>query len=306
MGIFLHDAIPKQWKLSDTNKNNFQNFLNYNEFLSHYETFIPLQEKNMNGYYQYQKEKEFFVCFQGMFTYVKSFFQGDYNTIIGNDKNDFNEELSNIFNRFNFLMLFSLMIDYIEELSDDESSIASQANYLFTLLEVQKKITQTMSIELCTKLFYDLLFDHIEAFIDTNWIYQTNKLTDKLSKQKEREKQTIIDSLESKTEDARLVTVQMQNHGLSNYYHSATDSHLSHINSKEYSSLLENERAEHAKELFNDHQSEIEVAEKYGIDTSLIFPKTQIEKEDNFYPQIDSDREHEGDDDEIEGNYKEN
>ena len=48
---------------------------------------------------------------------------------------------------------------------------------------------------------------------------------------KEREKQGIIDLLESKTTDSRLVTVHKQKYGLSNYFESAVHSHLSHIKS---------------------------------------------------------------------------
>ena len=61
----------------------------------------------------------------------------------------------------------------------------------------------------------------IEEYTDINWIHQNENLSDKLSRQREREKQTIIDSLESKTADARLVTVHQQKCGLSNYFKTA-------------------------------------------------------------------------------------
>tara|TARA_B100001123_G_C15341496_1_gene1035158 strand:+ start:613 stop:5568 length:4956 start_codon:yes stop_codon:yes gene_type:complete len=294
-GVYFHDYIPKQWKLSDTNKNHLQTFLNYNEFLSHSDTFIPSQGKVNQGYYQYQKEREYYVCFQGLCSYIKQFYKSDYNTIVGDNKTPFNEEFGRIFNRFNFLMLFSIMIDYIESLNYETFLFSDQANYLFTLLEVQEKITLNRSIELCTNLVYDLLLDHLEAFIDTNWIYQIDHLSNKLSRQREREKQGIIDSLESKTEDARLVIVQQQKCGLSNYFHSATDAHLSHIHSEEYANQIESERSDFAKELFSQYETELEVAESIGIDTERLLPSTVQGLEiESGYSQKDVDQEFEG------------
>ena len=151
----------------------------------------------------------------------------------------------------------------------------------------------------------------LQEFTDTNWIHQTEQLTDKLSRQKEREKQEIIDTLESKTTDARLVMVQQQNCGLSNYFHEATKNHLSHIKTDEYKKTLNDERSEFAKEFFSQNESELEIMEGQGIDTSNLQPGNSIVEEeeevDEGYMQDDMDRESEGDDDGDEsGDYREN
>ena len=310
-GDSLNENIPKQWKLSDTNIVNLQEFLTNNEFLQHYSIFVPLKKKPMEGYYQYQKEKNHKLCFQGLLAYLKGYFKKDIHTIIGNNDSKMIKEYTDIFNRYTFLFLFSLMIEYIEDLQDEESPASTQANILFSALEEQERLERRDSIILCSRLSFDLLIDILEEYTDSNWVHQTNLLSDKLGRQKEREKQEIIDSLESKTTDARLVMVQHQNCGLSNYFHGATKKNLSHIKTDEYKTKLSDERSEIAKEFFSDNETEIEVMEGIGIDTSLLQPGVpgveEEEEVDEGYIQNDQDREDEGDDDaDDDGDYKEN
>jgi len=310
-GDSLNENIPKQWKLSDTNTTNIQEFLTNNEFLQHYSIFIPLKKKPMEGYYQYQKEKNHKLCFQGLLTYLKAYFKKDINTIIGNNDSRMIKEYTDIFNRYNLLFLFTLMIEYIEDLQDEESPASTQANILFSALEEQERLERRDSIILCSRLSFDLIIDILEEYTDSNWIHQTNLLSDKLSRQKEREKQEIIDSLESKTTDARSVMVQHQNCGLSNYFHGATKKNLSHIKTDEYKAKLSDERSEIAKEFFSDNETEVEVMEGIGIDTSLLQPGVpgveEEEEVDEGYGQYDQDREGEGEDDaDDDGDYREN
>mgnify|MGYP002829526457 CR=1 FL=1 len=194
-GIYFHNNIPKQWKLSETTKKYLQEYLEINEFLMHYDVFIPQKEKKEIGFYQYQTEKNYALCFQGLFNFVKQFYQKDYHTII--QKDNFLEEYSNIFNRFNFLFIFCKMIDYIENLKDDESTVSNEAILLFSSLEEQERINKNDSIRLCTRFTFDILIDLLESFIDPLWIFQSENLSDKLSRQREREKQSIIDALKS-------------------------------------------------------------------------------------------------------------
>ena len=89
-GNYFHNHIPKQWKLSETNKSTLQEFLDNNEFLFHYDIFIPQKEKSENGFYQYQTEDHYSSYFQGLFQFLKQFYQKDYHTII--QKDNFLEE----------------------------------------------------------------------------------------------------------------------------------------------------------------------------------------------------------------------
>ena len=303
-GIYFHNNIPKQWKLSETTKKYLQEYLEINEFLMHYDVFIPQKEKKEIGFYQYQTEKNYALCFQGMFNFVKQFYQKDYHTII--QKDNFLEEYSNIFNRFNFLFIFCKMIDYIENLKDDESTVSNEAILLFSSLEEQERINKNDSIRLCTRFTFDILIDLLESFIDPLWVFQSENLSDKLSRQREREKQSIIDAHE--TTDDRLVMVHHEKLGLSSHFKEAAQKNQTHIQSDTFKQNTIDERSEVAKELFSQNEAELEILESMGIDTSRLHPSIPEEDEtQEGNSQFDEDREEEGDDDmDNDGDYKEN
>lgn len=310
IGESFNNHIPKQWKVSDTNMNYLMEFLSYNEFLDHYNIYIYRNKYVNEGFYKYIQESNHKLCFKALLDYIKPFFNTDYNTIIGNDDSKITREYSNIFLRYIYLFLFNLIIEYITNLQDSDSEVSYQANILFQSLEEQYRLELQDSITITTQFTFDLLVNNIEEFTDTNWIYQTQLLNDKLSRQREREKQGIIDNLESKTTDARLVTVEQQNCGLSNYFHEATRKNLSYTQTDEYKNALDNERSEFAKEFFSQHLSELEVMEGQGVDTNLLQPGQilpELDEQDEAYDQHDVDRESEGDDDgDDDGDYREN
>ena len=248
------------------------------------------------------------MCFRGLFNFLKQYYHTDYHNLIGLEQAHFNEEYGYIFNRFIFLFLFCKIIDYIDELKDEDSPLSNQANSLFSLLEEQEKLELKDSIRLCSQLSFDIFNDLLEAFTDNSWIYQTGLISDKLSRQKEREKQEIIDSLESKTSDERQVMVHHQNCGLSNYFHTADKQHLEHLESESYGQTLGDERLNMARELFAQNETELEVLEGMGIEPLNIHSHHSLENEiQEAYPQNDQDREDEGADDADEdGDYKDN
>ena len=309
-GNSFNNYIPKQWKVSDTNVNYLMEFLSYNEFLDHYNIYIYHNKFINEGFYKYIQEPNHKLCFKALLDYLKPFFNKDYHTIIGNNDSKITNEYSSIFLRYIYLFLFNLITEYITNLQDSNSNVSYQANILFQSLDEQHRLELEDSITITSQFTFDLLVNNIEEYTDTNWIYQTQLLNDKLSRQREREKQGIIDNLESKTTDARLVTVEQQNCGLSNYFHEATKGNLSYTQTNEYKNALDNERSEFAKEFFSEHSTELEVMEGQGVDTSLLQPSEvspELDEQDEAYDQYDMDRESEGDDDgDDDGDYREN
>tara|TARA_Y100000593_G_scaffold94681_1_gene195089 strand:- start:6909 stop:11696 length:4788 start_codon:yes stop_codon:yes gene_type:complete len=304
-GTYFHSYIPKQWKLSDTNKEHLQGFLDNNEFSYHNDVFIPQKERKEIGFYQYQKGTNYALCFQGFFDFLKQFYQKGYHTLIPRDNSPFLEEYSNIMNRFIILFLFCKMIDYIEDLEDEGSEASNHANTLFASLEEQDSFKRSDSIHLCTKFTFDILIDLFESFIDPLWIYQSGNLADKLSRQREREKQTILDSLDNKTDDERHAMIHKQKCGLSNHFRNAEKENSSHIQTESYQLKTNDERSELAKELFFQNEVELEFIEGMGINTSHLQPGFQGGEEEEYTPE-DHDREGEGlDDHDDSGNYRE-
>ena len=159
-----------------------------------------------------------------------------------------------------------------------------------------------------------LKYGHTQIIIDentdTNWIYNED-ISDKLSRQKETEKEDLINDLEGQTSEKRNSTVEMQNAGIINWFKDFSKKNLDRIKEEKYSETLQEERLNKIKELLLTKQSEMEVSEQFGVNAELLLgcvgeePMDPINEEG--YNQFDEDREEEGDDDgDHDGDYREN
>lgn len=305
--IVFDSSIPDNWKLSETNMKNLEDFIGKNDFLFHYDVFTPDSYKNQDGFYKYKKEPKYYLCFQGLLSYLQSFYIDGIELINGSDYSDFTEEYSEIFVQYMFLFIFEKIVVYIENLKDESNPVSIQANEMFLSLEEQYQLNITDSIRICSQYSFDLMIHLLEEFSDDSWIYQDLSLTDKLSKQKEREKQKLIDGLESQSADTRLVTVELQNCGITNWHGDAAKGNFEYINSESYKNQLSDERSNMVKELFFANEETMEALESQGINTdNLAVPNIPEDIEDDGYSQIDQDREDEGlDDADDDGNYRE-
>ena len=227
----------------------------------------------------------------------------------GYDKSYYTRTYNKSFIQFILIFLFINMIEYIEGLYDEQSIISKQANEIFKLLQQEDEIKLSYSIEICTQLTFDILIHFISEYIDDGWINQTQLLSDKLSKQKEREKQNLINDLESKTADGRAVTVEKQKFGIINWFAMGAVGHLDLIKSEKYASQLDEERINRIKEMYMQNETSIEAIEAVGINSDQLQQDIHITDniKDEGYSQVDNDREDEGDDDgDNDGDYREN
>ena len=189
-------------------------FINNNEFLIHDDIFIDKKYTTYEGFYKYMIEGKYSTCIRGLLSYINDYYKGGIENLNGDDKTEYTENYSNIFKKFLFLFIFSKMIDYIDSLKDINSEISREAIDLFSSLEEQNRMENNELIKLCTHLTFDLLINYIQEYFDTGWINQTELISEKISRQKEQEKQSIINDLESKTAEDRGVTTELQKIGV--------------------------------------------------------------------------------------------
>lgn len=309
-GILFSKYIPPQWKLSDTNKENFSKFISDNEFLLHNDIFIDKKYSTYSGFYNYMKQENHSICINGLLSYINDYYKGGIDKLNGDDNTEYTINYSHIFKKFMFLFIFSKMIDYIESLKDDNSEISREANSLFLALEEKDRMKNEESIKLCTHLFFDILIHFIEEFFDTGWINQSDLISEKLSRQKEQEKQSIINDLESKTAEERGVETELQKIGVKSYFKDKSKSNLEDLKTEDYKNQTTSERIERLKEIFNSDSEMLEMMEMSDPNVlSRIQEDARAEEElevDEGYSQYDQDREDEGlDDADEDGNYRE-
>lgn len=305
IGTILSDNIPKHWKLSETNEKYISNFISEKEFLRHNDIF--LDSKKYQGFYKYLEDEKYSVCFKGLLTHLQGYYKEGVYELYGDDNSFYKEMYYGMFIKFLFVFLFEKMIEYIEELYDEQSVSSQRANDLFLLLEEQDALELKDSIEQCTYLVFDLLNHFMDENSDTNWLFQSDDITDKISRQKEIEKQNLINGLEGQTAEQRAVTVEMQTAGLSNWYKDQSKANLDRQQTVEYQEQLENERLSKIKEILLEKQTELEVTEAFGINVENLLPTLREEQGEEGYSQRDEDREDEGlDDADEDGDYREN
>jgi len=307
-GAILSSEIPKHWKLSETNENNIQTFIDKNEFLLHNEVFIDTFK--YQGFYKYLEDEKFSYCFRGLNDYMKETYEDGIFDIKGDDNSYYNTLYSTIFKRYILLYTLNRIIQYIDSLYDEQSLPSRKANELFLILEERDQIQIKDSIEQCSRLFFDILMDMLDENNDTNWIYNKD-ISDKLSKQKETEKQDLINDLEGQTSEKRTSTVELQNAGIINWYKDFSIKNLERIKDERYKENIEEERKNRIKELLLTKQTELEVSEQFGVNVEQLLEGILEDEinpmEDEGYDGVDIDREDEGDDDgDNDGDYREN
>ena len=324
-GTYIHDYIPKQWKLSDTIKDYMKSYINHNEFLFHDETFLNQRDQKKletrverdvrdienTGFNKYKDvdvsgKDKYSSYFKALSQYFENYYQKGIHDLDGSDNSYFTEEYSSLFKRFMFIFLFNKLIEYVESLYDEQSEISQIANEIFVSLQEQDRLNLNDSIKICSQFVFDIFSHLFEAYYDPFWIYQTKDLTNKLSKQREKEKQSLINDFESKDADARLATTDMQKYGITNWWGNFSEQNLKNQETDRYKDQMDDERKEQLKELFYQNQSELEAMEALGLNTDHM-AETQEEVYDEGYDQDDQDREDEGDDDaDDDGDYHEN
>jgi hypothetical protein len=279
-GTVFHTHLPKQWKLSENNKSHFKDFLSQKEFLLHNDLFTPTTKEI--GFYRYLKEPSNKLCFQGLQSTLLVYKGLSY--ILSDESSLFTQDSKLIFDENQLVSSLCSVIDYIDNLEEMNVDTIRETSEVYSSLlqrdaNIRKRCVPTM-----TQFLFDVILNLLEEYIDPAWIYQEkHNLSDKLSKQREREKQTIIDDLESKTDDARLVTGFLQNFGLAEgQYHSAERANIEYIESQVYEQRIQEESVLVAQSLFKDN-------DEVG------------------YDPVDLDREDEGlDDNDDDGDYHEN
>ena len=151
-----------------------------------------------------------------------------------------------MFKRFLVVYTLNKIVQYIESLYDEQSLPSRKANELFLILEERDQLNLKDSIEICSSLFFDIIMDILDENTDTNWIYNED-ISDKLSRQKETEKQDLINDLEGQTSEKRNSTVEMQNAGIINWFKDFSKKNLDRIKEEKYSETLQEERLNQIK-----------------------------------------------------------
>ena len=103
---------------------------------------------------------------------------------------------SDIYMKYHFMKFMNSIVDIIRSLIVQRTDITSDANDLFQSLEMRDEEIVDDMIEVFSMFMMDLITHTMFQHYDPSWLFlneQKLDLANRLSKQKEREKQVIIE-----------------------------------------------------------------------------------------------------------------
>ena len=246
--------IPREWKTTQTVNNEFSDFLvregldetkgSY-ELLFHDSIFVPKKGLGFNTYQKENVKNKTYLL--GMFQYLRDLFK-NLDLLKGNKF--YNETYERIYIQYHFCFVYSKMIDYIEGLMNDQSDITSDANQLYQSLDQRDENDLENSISICSTFVMDSLSNIMMTHYDPLWFFMNDGKTNILSKQKEREKQNIIQKLDGVSNEERFLIGERNKIGVSNFWKEANAEAAEAVKRQDYGELNEVERTEKIREIY--------------------------------------------------------
>ena len=249
--------IPENWKLSDTNYKYFSDYYFKNDLLLH-ENKMKNHKYNYKGFQLYLEE-DFTIQLIDSINLLKNI-----DLLIGSENQLFNTQYSIILIKYLYISILNDLIYHINMIDNDKAD----------------------------QLFIDIYINLLEEFTDQNWIFQMNDelLNINLTKQKERERNELVNQLTEMQNDQRMVKNELQKIGDDSLYHEAEKYHQDYLESDESAAYNINERTNYLKELVNTGE----------IDPSLLQNLAQSPEDTDLYNlQPNDDDAHEDDLDTI-------
>lgn len=256
--------MEKRWKVTPSVESGFIDFMkrenNSVNLLLHNRIFVKTKD-NYIGFNQYLNEsKDNIHYFRFLFDKLKPWFK-DLEMIKGSNNSYYNERYSDIYMKYHFIGLLHEIVIIIQELKDEQSDITSDANDLFQSLEQRDEDNINDMIELFSQFLLDLLTHVFFEHYDPSWLFlneQKLDLANRLSKQKEREKQEIINRLDDATREERFAIMQKNKMGISLFYKQATAKASEYVNSDEHVAHTEDERIERLQQIMSEANVELD------------------------------------------------
>ena len=276
-GTEMSNKIPKEWKTSDSVRSSFQKFNEKEDgetiiksyLLLHNRIFTQPRNDNYLGFNQYKTISEnYHIHLDGLYNYISEKFE-DLELVKSNTNSLYNKRYSIIYCKYHFINLINSIVEYIVALTNNQTDIINDSMPLYRLLEERNEDLLEESILICTRFLMDLITHILLAHYDPTWLFMNKNntdLTNRLSKQKEREKQENIEKVHNATPEERYLRKLKQETGQSNWFKEASDSASTYVNSEEYVNHSESERMERLQEIYSESDMEFEdIIDKVNI-----------------------------------------
>ena len=223
-GCLFTNHIPKLiWNLSPYNNDKLKEFIGTREFLLHDLVFINKKDE-YEGFYEYLKDdipdkmiESYTNLFGTIYPYVVNL-----DLLHGINDTMFNKQFElNLIKYILILILYKIM-DFMDDIDDDDDD--TPGNELFDSLEKKSIKDLEDRNKNLSSLLLDLVINLIQEHKDSEWVTvlsNKDELEKKLSKEREIEKQSILNKKKNKSSIDRYIEDQMNAIGVSNLWKDA-------------------------------------------------------------------------------------
>ena len=281
-------SLPKTWKCSEGVLNEYNQFMDREQndvyLYLHNNIFMKTKDK-YTGFNVYKESEDNLQYFKYLSDKLSPMFD-DLDLLKGSDSMKYNNNYSNIYMKYHFMKFLNIIVNTIQELITSRTDITQDANDLFQSLEQRDEEIVDDMIEVFSKFIMDLITHIMFQHYDPSWLFlNTEKLdlANRLSKQKEREKQIIIDKLDGATREERLAIMEKNKMGISLFYKIGSAKAGEYVNSDEYNTQTESERTERLNEIYKDANLELEVLQGETSDIIDTHGRGAVEDEEGGY-----------------------
>lgn len=252
--------IPNTWRLQQVNKDFINNYLSVKCLRSHGD--LLKNKVRYDGFYSYKDKDNSENIFSTLYEYCSDLWN-DLDLIQGSDNTMMNNSVLRVLSKGIFIKTL-LKIGEIGALCrDNDINIVSNFDDDIELDEIS---------EIYDKFFCDILIDAFECFYDTKWTESNTKeiLSQRLAKQYEREKQSLISNLDKMSDEQRHASTELQKMGVTNWFKNSDKEHMEHIQSENYDNETLTERYESMNEIFSQNRVELDAMNFGAVSDELL------------------------------------
>lgn len=230
------DYIPKQWKLDDVTRSQFKKYASNNAYYL-YQDLFKLQVP-YTGYLSYIGEHMY--VFKALYLYIEPYLH-KLNELQQTQESIVSNSHMLIISRYILLFLMYKLVDFHNKVKENDPEIMS---LLEECIDSQEEVN-IPTVEQFTEFFImDYVSDIFRMHYDSKWVvsnYNLDDLSKRLSKQKEKEKQTLIHKLDTMSDEKRLLTMEKQKSGVINFFKTSGQENVTRV-IDEYKNSNDDER----------------------------------------------------------------
>ena len=273
-------GISTLWKLKEHDKHTMNDYIVNNSMLLHQDIFR--RNPTNRGFYKYGNSP----LFQCLYEYIEPF-TVELDKLSKTDLQLLTPPAILILHKYIFSFIISKLIEFYNLLKSEDDELIAVIESKFLSSDNELNILEC--IDVTEKFIMDLIINIFEIHYDSRWIVSNHNLDDlsqRLSKQKEKEKQQLIQELDTMTDEKRASTVELQKIGVTSMYHQSIKRNEKRI-IDEYSSIDEGYDEIDNKEIVD---TAVSISNGEIVESSVLPIETTLETvEEGYYNENDFD-----------------